>query len=131
MPVPKVLPGMASGVAAVAPELVGTFAEFDVGAGVEIDQFEPGGSDLTDRLVARMAWGRYLGDGGALRLFYDHRRDGLAGGIAASRASGFIGTVGALAELPLAPGWAATGSIEFGSGWVIGAGLRRDLGVTP
>lgn len=117
--------------AAVTPELAGTFAEFDVGAGVEIDQFEPGGTDLTDRLVARMAWGRHIGAGGALRLFYDHRRDGLAGGIAASRASGFVGTIGALAEVPVAPGWAATGSIEFGAGWVFGAGLRHDLGASP
>lgn len=115
----------------VAPELAGTFAELDVGAGVEIDQFAPGGADLTDRLVSRMAWGRHLGDGGALRLFYDHRRDGLAGGIAAGRASGFVGTIGAEAALPLAPGWAATGSLEFGSGWVVGAGLRRDVGGAP
>jgi hypothetical protein len=112
----------------VAPALRGTFAEAELGLGLTVRRYSPGGVDVADALVARLAWGRRLGDGGELRAFYDHRRDGLAGGLHASRATGFVGSIGAAAVVPLARGWDVVGAVELGSALVTTAGLRRSVG---
>ena len=114
--------------ARVAPPLRGTFAEADLGLGLTLLRYSPGGVDVSDAVVARLSWGRRLGDGGELRAFYDHRRDGLAGGVHASRATGFIGSVGASAIVPLAQGWDVVSALELGSAVVVTAGIRRGLG---
>lgn len=114
--------------ARVAPALRGTFAEADLGLGLTVRRYVPGGADVADAVVARLAWGRRLGDGGQLRAFYDHRRDGLAGGVHASRATGFVGSIGADAVVPVARGWDAVAAVELGSALVTTAGVRRSVG---
>ena len=59
-------------------------------------------------------------------MFYDHRRDSLAGGLPAGRAAGFFGSLGARTELALGR-WTAHASLEVGAAWVTTLGVRRGL----
>jgi hypothetical protein len=103
--------------------LHGSFAELTTGLGIERAKFS-GASEAGGLLLGRFAWGWYVCERGEFKFFYDHRRDSLAGGIAAGRAAGFVGSVGAATELRLAGPWAIHGEIEIGSAWVATLGLR-------
>ncbi len=72
------------------------------------------------------AWVHQSFFGSELALFYDHRRDHLAGGLVAGRAAGFFGSVGLAGEVALG-GWTATAEVEVGSAWVTTVGVRRRL----
>ncbi|MFN0253158.1 MAG: hypothetical protein ACKV2T_40165 [Kofleriaceae bacterium] len=113
----------------VANVLDGSFAEMALGGGMERAVFaredEKGGL-----LLGRFGYGVYLGRRGEAQLFYDHRRDGFAGGIAAYRAAGFMGSVGAIVDLRLAGRWAMRAELEIGSAWVSSLGLRYQGGPT-
>lgn len=110
--------------ARVDPAIAGSFAELGVGAGITRTTYP---RDLHDRdaiLLAGFAWGVYLGDRGEASLFYDHRRDGLAGGLAASHAAGFVGSVGGNAEVRVVGPWAARAQLQIGNAWVSTLGVR-------
>ncbi len=102
----------------------GAFLELGVGLGVERVRYAGEVSDSSSILLGRFAWGVYLGRAGEATLFYDHRRDHLAGGIAAGRAAGFVGSAGAAVDVRIAGPWAARAELEFGSAWVMTAALR-------
>jgi len=102
----------------VDPRLAGLFLELATGAGVERAGYARGAHDLGAILLARFAWGAYLGRRGEAALFYDHRRDDLAGGLYAWRASGFVGSVGARAQAAIAGPWAVRGELQVGNAWV-------------
>lgn len=102
----------------IAPQLAGTFTDASVGIGFERASYDPGGHDANTLLLATFAWGMYLRDLGELRIFYDHRRDSLAGGLQAGRAAGFIGSFGTALDLRVWGPWAARAEVEYGSGWV-------------
>jgi len=106
------------------PAIRGSFLELSVGGGVTRTTYPRDRHDTAAILLARFAWGAYLGDRGELALFYDHRRDGLAGGLAASHAAGFVGSVGATTELRVTGPWAAHGQLQVGSAWVTTLGVR-------
>jgi hypothetical protein len=106
------------------PAALGSFLELSLGAGIVRTAYPMDRHDLDAILLAGFAWGAYLGDRGEVRLFYDHRRDGLAGGLAASRAAGFLGSVGASVELRVTGPWAACGQVQVGNAWVSTLGLR-------
>jgi hypothetical protein len=106
------------------PAVDGSFVELSVGAGVVRTAYPMDRHDLDAILLAGFAWGAYLGDRGELRLFYDHRRDGLAGGLAASHAAGFLGSFGASSELRITGPWAVRGQLQVGNAWVTTLGLR-------
>ncbi len=109
--------------------LDGTFAELSTGLGYERASYA-GAHDYGSVLLGTFAWGMYLGRRGEAAAFYDHRRDSLAGGLAAGRAAGFVGSFGARLELLVDPRWAVRGQVEAGSAWVTTVALRYQGG-TP
>ena len=87
-----------------------------------------GDADLAGVLISRFAGGVYLPCArGEVLVFYDHRRDTLAGGLPAGRAAGFFGSVGATAEVVVTPAWTATAALELGSARLVTIGVRRGL----
>lgn len=100
----------------IAPELAGTFTDASMGIARERARYDTGGHESSTLLLATFAWGLYLRDLGEVRVFYDHRRDSLAGGLQAGRAAGFIGSFGAALDLRIWGPWAARAELEYGSG---------------
>jgi hypothetical protein len=102
----------------------GSFADLAVGlAGEVANYYQPGaGADLGGMLLARFAYGLYLGrPGSSVRgeasIYYDHRRDTFAGGISPGPGpgSGFAGFFGAAGLLHLGPRWGARLELEQGA----------------
>lgn len=112
----------------IAAPLAGTFTDVSVGVARERAHYDPGGREASTLLLATFAWGMYLRDLGELRVFYDHRRDSLAGGLQAGRAAGFIGSFGTALDLRVWGPWAARAELEYGSGWVGSLGVRYQGG---
>jgi hypothetical protein len=106
------------------PAIRGNFLELSAGGGLSRTGYPEGRHDTEAVLVAGFAWGAYLGDRGELRLYYDHRRNGLAGGLAASHAAGFLGSFGASTELRVLGPWAVHGELQIGDAWVTTLGVR-------
>jgi hypothetical protein len=106
------------------PAIRGNFVELWAGGGLTRTTYPRDRHDDAAKLLAGFAWGAYLGDRGELRLFYDHQRDGLAGGLAASRAAGFVGSFGASTELRWTGPWAVRGQLQIGNAWVTTLGVR-------
>jgi hypothetical protein len=73
--------------ARVGPTLKGSFAEMGVGWALQVYQYRVPGAvaDINELLLARFAFGWYLGRPGGLNgevaVGYDHRHDGLAAGL--------------------------------------------------
>ncbi len=88
--------------ARVGPSLRGTFATVGLGLGAERIRYSATGAADTSGLVSgHVGWGFALGDGATraleTELYYEHRRDTLAGGLTPPIAyNGFIGYVGAV-----------------------------------
>jgi len=108
----------------LSPALHGSFAEVSTGLGLERATLAGSAHETGGLLLGRFAWGYYLCERGELKLFYDHRRDSLAGGIAAGRAAGFVGSAGGAVDLRVWGRWAARAELEFGSAWVGTLALR-------
>jgi len=111
----------------IDPVLGGTFAELSTGLGLERASYADD-HDYGSLLLSTFTWGAYLGDRGEATVFYDNRRDSLAGGLAAWRAAGFVGSFGAAVDVLVAPRWAVRGQVEVGSAWVTTAVLRYQGG---
>lgn len=111
----------------VSNVLDGSFAELSVGGGIERAAFETA-SEKGGLLLGRFAYGVYLARRGEAQVFYDHRRDSFAGGIAAYRAAGFVGSVGAMVDLRIVGRWGMHAELEIGSAWVTSLGLRYQGG---
>ena len=101
-----------------------TFVEATAGVGVERAAYPNGEHDLSSVMLGRFSGGVYLGARGEATIFYDHRRDSLAGGLAAYRASGFFGSVGGAVDVRVAGPWAVRASLEVGNAWVTAFALR-------
>jgi hypothetical protein len=108
----------------VHPALAGAFLDLAAGAGAERATYPGGASDLDAVMLLGFAWGAYLGDRGAARVRYQHRRDDLAGGIYAQRASGFLGSVAGDAEVRIAGRWGARAELIVGNAWVTTVALQ-------
>lgn len=117
--------------ARVDPALHGSFLELSAGGGAGRTSYPQDRHDLDAVLLAGFGFGAYLGDRGEAAMFYDHRRDGLAGGLAAARAAGFLGSFGARLELLVHGPWALRGQIQVGNAWVTTVGLRYLGGLEP
>jgi hypothetical protein len=74
--------------------------------------------EYASELLGRFLWGIYLGNRGEAAVIYDHRRDGLVGGLPAWRASGFVGSIGASLDLRVHGPWAARAEVDVGNAWV-------------
>lgn len=90
--------------ARIGPSLRGTFATLGIDLGAERIRYTLGGtgaSDTSGLFSGHVGWGFALGDGAEraleTELYYEHRRDTLAGGLTPPLAyNGFIGYVGAV-----------------------------------
>jgi hypothetical protein len=113
--------------------LDGSFAELD--AGVQLERIAYGGvagADYNTQLLFRAGFGVYAGTPagrhGEIQLYYDHRRDDLAGGLALSRGGGFLGHFGLAGWMRLTPTWGLAGEMELGSANVVRVSATRQLG---
>jgi hypothetical protein len=116
----------------LAPTLRGSFAELGTGLGLDIVDYRVPGADtdVWDALIGGFAWGLYLGEGrGETRVFYDHRRDGFAAGLATGdRANGFVGHFGVDLDLRLRGPWGVHAEGVVGSAWVAHLAVRYRIG---
>ncbi|MEJ7604022.1 MAG: hypothetical protein WKG01_39445 [Kofleriaceae bacterium] len=106
------------------PVLDGTFIDLALGLGIEQARYPTGASSNSSLLLGGFAWGAYLGACGEVRVFYDHRRDSLAGGLAAWRAAGFVGSFGASLELGMTRRWSVRSELEVGNAYVTTFAIR-------
>ena len=107
--------------------LGGSFVE--AGAGLALQRFEyrvPGVSidaDTNDLLLARFAFGFYLGEAGEAQLYYDHRHDDFAAGLELTGlGSGVAGHFGADARWFWGQ-WGVRAEGQVGSAWLGGLSL--------
>jgi hypothetical protein len=114
----------------VGPALVGSFVEAELGVGLQSLGYQaaPRGltQDVNALLLARIGWGVYVGRWAEVVFAYDHRRDGLEGGLSLdSVAAGNIGFL----ELEgrgffgAARRWGLELSVAVGSAWIAGASV--------
>jgi hypothetical protein len=104
-----------------------SFIELGAGLGfVRTSYGDDPSHDWSSVLLADFAWGTYLGSRGEAKLFYEHTRDSLAGGLPAWRAAGFVGSVGVAANVLVRGPWELRGELEIGNAWVttLGVGFR-------
>jgi hypothetical protein len=114
--------------ARVGPSLRGAFVEGQLGAALELYQFDAPGSRVENNafglLLARFGFGVYVGTGprsGEAQLYYDHRHDDFAAGLGVSGiASGIVGHFGLSARYFVTRAWGASALLELGSALVAG-----------
>jgi hypothetical protein len=110
------------------PVLRGSFVDGALGWGREWVRFVPPGTrpstNATDLLLARFGFGVYLGRvprNGEVRLYYDHRHDDFAAGLAAGGiGSGVVGHIGLEAWQYLDPSWGIKCEAQVGSAYLLG-----------
>jgi len=121
----------------LGPSLAGSFADLELGFGVEATRYRTGDedTDTSDALIIRFGYGLYIGSEnssvrGEASLYYDHRRDELAGGVSPgdALAGGFLGFFGAELELDIGERFGFVTSAEFGSAIVTMLSLRARFG---
>ncbi len=113
----------------LAAPLAGSFASLAMGVGVERVHYDAVDvADLTSLFAGRIGWGLYLGDGaGEVELYYQHRRDTLAGRITLPLSgNGFIGYVGGSVAGWRGP-WGVVARLDVGSAYVASLALRWRL----
>lgn len=106
--------------------LRGGFAELALGGLISRVNFERVDDGTTDSaLMARGTLGAYLGNGdGEVTLYYDHRRDTLAGGLLGGGiGAGYLGFVGTSATWFPTRNVGATATLEVGSALLAGLGV--------
>jgi len=99
------------------PSFRSTFFELTTGIGANHVIYAGTVSETDTILLGRFAWGTYV-PGGEVTIYYDHRRDGLAGGIDAWRAAGFMGSFGAAANVRVHGPWAVRGEFQIGNAYL-------------
>lgn len=115
--------------ARIAPHLRGSFVEAHLGMAHAWHTYRSTGSvDATELLLARVAWGFVLGRPGAtwseLSIDYDHRHDGLAGGLKMpGLGSGTAGSLGTKATVLFGDRFGVVGEGRVGSAWLLGLGV--------
>ena len=113
--------------ARVAPSLAGAFAELWLGLGLEVVRYDQG-ADATDWLLGGFGFGMYLGEPagkhGEVRVYYDHFRGELGGGLAVpGGASGYWGRLGLDGFVAVGPTWGVSLRAEVGSAYLGSLGL--------
>lgn len=112
----------------VAPSLAGSFVTGGLGAGHEWRGFDAAPDDGGSLLLATFGFGVYLGGDAEVELFYDHRRDGLAGRLVLdSGINGFFGHAG-LRGAAHRGRWGVAGGVEVGAAWVAQLAVTARLG---
>jgi hypothetical protein len=95
-----------------------SFAELGTGVGIVRVKYNDMTSEWSSALLGHFAWGAYLGARGEAKLFYEHTRDGLVGGLPAWRAAGFVGHVGAAVDVRVWGPWALRGELAIGNAYL-------------
>lgn len=122
--------------ARLAPSLRGSHVRAGLGAGVERIGYDAVDvTDLSGLITGHFAWGFTLGDGRAraleAELYYEHRRDTLAGGVTLpTPGNGFVGYFGATATA-WRDRWGLTATAEAGSAWVFSLAARARFPELP
>jgi hypothetical protein len=120
------------------PDVRGAFFQATVGWSPQWTRYDVPGVNVTESsslLVFHSGFGVYVGPEpaaarGELELYYDHRRDGLAGGLKTlGPSSGFAGHIGLRGEYFVTESWGMRGRIEVGSAWVIGSSILFRAGL--
>ena len=128
------------------PDVHGAFFQLSLGLARQWTEFDVPAANVTEpssQLLVRSGFGLYIGarsmatpaldgalPGGEVELYYDQRRDGLAGGIQTLGASsGFAGHAGLRAEYHVDASWGLEALIERGSTWVLGSAVSFRTGV--
>lgn len=122
----------------VAPSLRGTFLRAGLGLGAERIRYPlaaVAAADVSGIFTGHFAWGFTLGDGRRRALeaevFYEHRRDRLAGGLTLpSTTNGFVGTFGA-SVAAWRDRWGLALDVEAGSAWVFSLAARHRMPELP
>src|SRR5690606_18441437 len=110
--------------ALVSPSLHGAFVEFGAGYAQRFTRLlEVDADSLDSMMLATAAFGMYLPGsgprGGEARLFYDHRHDGLVGGmLSSSLGSGIPGRAGIDAYYYFSEHLGLAAASQVGAGWV-------------
>jgi hypothetical protein len=112
--------------------LAGSFVDFDLGWAFQFyDYWAAGrglGTDINGMLLARFGYGLYFGGPSAPRgeaqIYYDHRHDDFAGGLAvALHEPNVFGHVGVAGKVSFGYGWAMRAQLEVGSAFLARWGL--------
>ncbi|MBZ0234122.1 MAG: hypothetical protein K8M05_17460, partial [Deltaproteobacteria bacterium] len=120
----------------IGPSLRGTFATIGAGLGAErIRYTAAGAADTSGLFSAHVGWGFVLGDGVTraleTELYYEHRRDTLAGGLTPPIAyNGFIGYVGAVTTAWRGR-YGVSARIDVGSAYVLSLAAHVRLPELP
>jgi hypothetical protein len=114
--------------ARVAPSLAGAFADGWLGLGLEVVVYDSVPEAPADWLLGGFGLGMYLGrpeaTHGEVRVYYDHFRGELGGGLAVpGGGSGYWGRVGLDGFVAVDPRWAVSFRAEAGSAYLGGVGL--------
>lgn len=116
----------------LSDDLRGSFAELGVGVGLQAFDYDaPGlslGTDVEQLLLARFAFGAYLGNqderGGEASVYYDHRHDGYTAGLRLTGlGSGVAGHFGLSANWYFDESWGVAARAEVGSAYLTGLSL--------
>lgn len=120
----------------IGPTLRGTFATIGMNVGGERIRYTASGvADTSSLFSGHVGWGFTLGDGRSraleTELYYEHRRDTLAGGLTLHLPyNGFVGYVGAVAT-----GWrgryGASARVDVGSAYVVSLAAHVRLRELP
>ncbi|MET0388478.1 MAG: hypothetical protein ABW321_21080 [Polyangiales bacterium] len=108
----------------VAPTLHGAFVSGAFGLAFGAHRYFDVATESDSLLLIRIAFGCFIGDGGSLSLYYDHRHDGYTGGLKMfGLGSGVIGHVGAALQYYVSPEWGFSVRAETGSAHMLGASV--------
>jgi len=113
-----------------AGTLSGSFASLEAGLIHDWIRYRSAGDSIDGKalLDARLGFGIYLGDDAEVELYYDHRRDTLAGSLLLDPGpNAILGHVGGRAEAYRGR-WGLGASVEAGSVWVTRLSLLARLG---
>lgn len=99
------------------PAMRASFVELSTGIGANRITYASTVSEWDSLLLGRFAWGAYV-PGGEVTVYYDHRRDGIAGGIDAWRAAGFMGSYGVNADVRIDGPWSLRGEFQLGAAYL-------------
>lgn len=120
----------------LSPALGGSFAEVSLGTSLKGYTYPGAVSDgnLSQQLLFTFGYGVWLGRGGPVRgdamLYYDHRKDGFAGGMR-SRAGGTIGSFGLRGRALLTKDWGVAADMQAGGALVGRLSLIYAIGGEP
>jgi hypothetical protein len=107
-----------------ASTMRGSFAELMLGTAIVSYRYAAGGVTADDLLLVRVGYGVYLGARSEMSLYYDHRRDTIAGGgLFRGIGAGYAGYFGLDARYFFDRQWGIAIDARAGGAYIAGASL--------